>query len=302
MKDVTVSKNVIPTVIEENLVNDITALAFIQNPIPMLILDENCTILKTNLALNELTEYDEIDLVGKHISFFEFTQNEALLDEISYTNTKLSEQDIHCDIYIRCKYNKHLLVRKNSKNIMNDSKEYTIVTFEDITELNSILEHYQHLSTHDPLTGLANRVLLHENFTRAQHSAIRNDQKMALLVCDINEFKQFNDNHGHDLGDNILKRVAKTLKQLLRVTDTIVRYGGDEFVLILENIDDLNQVTKVITKIKEAFPISYINAEENYKIHMSIGSACFPDEGYSFNELIKIADQNMYKEKKSFYC
>lgn len=99
MKDVTVSKNVIPTVIEENLVNDITALAFIQNPIPMLILDENCTILKTNLALNELTEYDEIDLVGKHISFFEFTQNEALLDEISYTNTKLSEQDIHCDIY-----------------------------------------------------------------------------------------------------------------------------------------------------------------------------------------------------------
>jgi len=288
--------------IDENLVNDITALAFMQNPIPMLILDENCTILKTNLALNELTEYDEIDLVGKHISFFEFTQNETLLDEISYKDTTLSEHDNNSEIYIRCKYNTHLLVRKNSKNIMSDSKQYTIITFEDITELNRILEHYQHLSTHDPLTGLANRVLLHENFTRAQHSAIRNDQKMALLVCDINEFKQFNDNHGHDLGDNILKLVAKTLKKLLRANDTIVRYGGDEFVLILENIDNNEQVVKVIAKIKAAFPISYSNDEENYEINMSIGSACFPDEGYSFNELIKIADKNMYKEKKSFYC
>ncbi len=272
---------------EKQLSNDLATLVFTQNPIAMLILDANGTILKTNLALNSLTQYDETDLIGKHISFFEFTQNEALLDEV----------------YIRCKHNKHLLIRKNSNNVMSESKKlYTILTFEDITEQKRILEHYQYLSTHDPLTGLANRVLLHENFTRAQHSAIRNHQKMALLVCDINGFKQFNDTHGHDLGDSVLKLVAKTLKKLLRANDTITRYGGDEFVLILENIDNIDQITQVITKVKAAFPISSMNGEENYKITMSIGSACFPDEGYRFNELIEIADHNMYQEKKEFYC
>ena len=108
-----------------------------------------------------------------------------------------------------------------------------------LREQKRILEHYQHLSTHDPLTGLANRVLLHENFKKAQHRAIRNDQKMALLVCDINEFKQFNDSHGHELGDSVLKLVAKTLEKLLRANDTVARYGGDEFVLILEDIDSI---------------------------------------------------------------
>lgn len=287
---------------EKQLSNDLATLVFTQNPIAMLILDANGTILKTNLALNALTQYDETDLIGKHISFFEFTQNDALLDEMSYKNTMLSGQDKNDEIYIRCKHNKHLLIRKNSNNVMSESKkQYTILTFEDITEQNRILEHYQHLSTHDPLTGLANRVLLHENFTRAQYSAIRNHQKMALLVCDINGFKQFNDTHGHDLGDSVLKLVAKTLKKLLRANDTITRYGGDEFVLIVENIDNVDQITQVVAKIKAAFPISSMNGEENYKINMSIGSACFPDEGYRFNELIEIADHNMYQEKKEFY-
>ena len=286
--------------VEKGVSDEIVDLAFTQNPIAMLILDENGTILKTNLALNSLTEYDKFDLIGKHISFFEFTQNETLLDEISYKNSMRSEQN-NREIYIRCKDNKHLLVRTNSKNVTSKSKQYTILTFEDITEQNRILEHYQHLSTHDPLTGLANRVLLHDNFKKAQHSAIRNHKKMALLVCDINEFKQFNDSHGHELGDSILRSVAKTLKKILRANDTVARYGGDEFVLILEDIDNSDQIDQVVTKIKAAFPVSCIDGDEHYKINMSIGFACFPDDGYSFNELIQIADQNMFQEKKEFY-
>lgn len=286
---------------KKGLVDDIASLAFTQNPIAMLVLDENNTILKTNLALNTLTKYDEIDLLGKHISFFEFIQDESLVDDISYKNTMQSEQDNSCDIYLRCNHNEHILVRQNSKNIMSESKQYTILTFEDMTEQKRILEHYQHLSTHDPLTGLANRVLLHDNFKNAQYRAIRNHQKMALLVCDINEFKQFNDSHGHELGDSVLKLVAKTLKEVLRANDTVARYGGDEFVLILGEIDNINQINQIIAKIKAVFPISCINGDENYKINMSIGSAYFPDEGYSFNELIQIADENMYQEKKSFY-
>ncbi len=201
---------------EKALADEIVGLAFTQNPIAMLILDENATILKTNFAFHELTGYDEIDLLGKHISLFELDQNETSLYDTCYKNSWHAENNDSCEMYILCKNDLHLLVRKKIKHIVSNEKQYTILTFEDISEEKRVLEYYQHLSTHDPLTGLANRVLLHDNFKKAQHRAIRNNQKMALLVCDINEFKQFNDSYGHDLGDSVLKIVAKTLEKMLR--------------------------------------------------------------------------------------
>lgn len=286
---------------EKDSVNEIAALAFTQNPTATLILDENATIIKTNFALDHLLGYNETDLLGKHISIFESNQNERSLYDICYKDTVQEEYDDSCEMYIRCKNDVHLVVRKNSKSIISHGKQYTLLVFEDITEQKRILEHYQHLSTHDPLTGLANRVLLDENFKKARQRAIRNNQKMALLVCDINEFKQFNDSHGHDLGDSILKVVARTLERMLRANDTVARYGGDEFVLILEEIDNSSEITHIITKIKDAFHIACINGKEEYKINMSIGCSYFPDEGYSFNQLIEIADKNMYQDKKHFY-
>lgn len=282
-------------------VDDLAALAFIQNPISTLILDENATIIKTNFAFDKLLGYSENDLLGKHISLFESNRNESSLHDACYKNTMQPEHENSCEIYVLCKNDVHLLVRKNSKNIISHGKQYALLTFEDITEQKYILEHYQHLATHDVLTGLANRVLLHENFKKAQHRAIRSHQKMTLLVCDINEFKQFNDRYGHELGDCVLKAVAKTLEKVLRANDTVARYGGDEFVLILEEIDNSNQINHIITKIKAAFPVTCINDKEEYEINLSIGSACFPDDGYSFNQLIEIADKNMYQDKNDFY-
>jgi len=282
-------------------VDDLMALAFTQNPIATLILDENFTIIKTNFAFDKLLGYDENDLPGKHISLLVSHQNEPSLYDICYKKTMQSGHDNSCEIYVLCKKDVHLLVRKNSKNIISQGKQYTLLTLEDITEQKRILEHYQHLSTHDALTGLANRVLLHENFKKAQHRAIRSNQKMALLVCDINEFKQFNDRYGHELGDCVLKAVAEALKKVLRASDTVSRYGGDEFVLILEEIDHIDQITHIIAKIKAAFPVACINGKEEYEINMSIGSACFPNDGYSFNQLIATADKNMYQDKNDFY-
>ena len=284
-----------------DVIDEITALAFTQSPIAMLILDENATIIKTNIALTHLLGYNEIDLLGKHISILESNRNELSLYDTCCKDTMQEEQNESCEVYLLTNYDVHLLVRKNNKRLISQGKNYTLLTFEDITEQKKVLEHYQHLSTHDPLTGLANRVLLYDNFKKAQQRAIRNHQKMALLVCDINEFKQFNDSHGHDLGDSVLKTVARTLEHMLRASDTVARYGGDEFVLILEEIEHSSAITQIISKIQEAFPIRCINGAESYRINMSIGYAYFPDEGYSFNELIQIADKNMYQEKKNFY-
>lgn len=99
----------------------------------MLILDENATILKTNFAVHALTGYDEMDLFGKHISLFESDQNETSLYGTCYNNILLTENNDSCEMYILCKNDLHLLVRKKIKHIVSNEKQYTILTFEDIT-------------------------------------------------------------------------------------------------------------------------------------------------------------------------
>lgn len=286
---------------KENPRDDLSALAFVQNPIATLILDENSIIVKTNFAFDKLLGYAKNALVGKDISILASMRNEPTFYSRCYRNTMQSMNNGNGELYVLCNNGIHLLVRKNSANIISNGKQHYILTFENITEHRRLLEHYQHLATHDALTGVANRILLDENFKKAKHKATLNNQKMALLVCDINEFKQFNDRYGHELGDFVLKTVAKTLKKALGAHGTVCRYGGDEFVLIIENVADNNQIVDILIKIKATFPITSINAAEGYEINMSMGTACFPLDGHNFNQLLQIADYNMYQEKKRFY-
>lgn len=290
--------------IEKNSVNDLATFAFAQNPIAMLVLDEHATILQLNYAFNQLTGYNEIDCIGKNISFFESDRNEtSLYDTIIHTvqDKRGSSQDKTLEMYLLCKNDVHLLVRKNSKYIISDDKQYIILTFEDMTEEKKVLEYYQYLATHDSLTGLANRFLLEDEFKKAQDKATKSHRKMALLLWDVNEFKHCNDKYGHDFGDTVLTVVANTLEELHRPDDTIARYGGDEFVVILEDIVDSDQLAHVITRIKDSFPVTIMHGEKVCQVHMSVGSACFPDDGNDFNTLIQVADEEMYKDKKNFY-
>ena len=287
--------------IVKQLTNELAALAFTQNPIAMLIVDENATILNINFALEQLTGYKEIECLGNSISFFDSSNNETSLYDICLQKSVESNDETSLELYIRCKDDTHLLVRKHAKAMMYDGQEYTVCTFEDIMEEKRMLEHYQHLAMHDSLTGLANRILLKDQFKMAEYRATRHQQKMALLLCDINGFKAYNDKYGHDFGDEILQIIAKKMKELLRNNDIVSRYGGDEFVLILEDIEYSDSIAQVVTKIKDTFPISVMHDGKACEISMSVGRACFPVDGSNFNQLIQVADKDMYKEKKRFY-
>lgn len=293
---------------EKYLANDLAAFAFMQNPIAMLVLDQNATILNINYAFNQLTGYNEIDCIGKSISFLKSNRNETSLYDMSGRNIMYSEQDKRksvqdktLEMYLLCKNDVHLLVRKNSKHIISDDKQYTILTFEDITEEKKALEYYQYLATHDSLTGLANRVLLEDKFKKAQDRATKSHRKMAILLWDINGFKHCNDKYGHEFGDTVLTVVANTLEELHRPDDTIARYGGDEFVVILEDIEHSDQVAHVIARIKDSLPVTIMHGDKVCQINMSVGSACFPENGNDFNTLVQVADEEMYKDKKHFY-
>jgi diguanylate cyclase (GGDEF)-like protein/PAS domain S-box-containing protein len=288
-------------VIENKLTDELAAIAFMQNPIAMLILDEKATILNINCSFEQLTGYNEIDCLGKSISLFDCDKNKSSLYELFFGKMTYLENENNFEIYIRSKNKKDLLVRKRLKAFIYEDKKYIVCTLENIMEEKKVLEHYQHMAMHDPLTGLANRVLLEDRFDMAEHRATRHQQKMALLLCDINGFKTYNDRFGHDFGDEVLRRVAKRLESLLRRNDIVCRYGGDEFVLILEDIAYSDTIAQIVIAIKAAFPITVMQGSEACEITMSIGTACYPADGRTFHQLIRVADKNMYEEKNRYY-
>ena len=155
----------------------------------------------------------------------------------------------------------------------------------------------KYMATHDDLTGLANRVLLKDRLNTAITFHQRQSLLLAVLFIDLDGFKNINDNYGHDVGDELLVEIANRLKGCVRESDTVVRFGGDEFVLLLTGLHNQDEAAyiadKVLKIIQQPVPLSAVNVT----IGCSIGIAMYPDDGDSDNELLKVADSLMYNAK-----
>ena len=152
------------------------------------------------------------------------------------------------------------------------------------------------LAQHDPLTGLANRNLLFDRLEHAMQRARREQSKVAVLLIDLDGFKAVNDTFGHNVGDRLLCEISHRLLANVRTSDTVARFGGDEFVVICESMD-LDNVTHVAEKILSAlaFPIALAGTE--IRSGGSIGIATWPEHGTDVTELLHAADLAMYSAK-----
>jgi diguanylate cyclase (GGDEF)-like protein len=169
--------------------------------------------------------------------------------------------------------------------------------YKEIKNRKKLEEKMQYMATHDDLTGLANRVLLKDRLNKAITFHERQKLLVAVLFIDLDGFKDINDTYGHDVGDELLIEVATRLKGCVRESDTVVRFGGDEFVLLLTGLHNQNEAGYVADKVLKLIqqPIQLPNVSVN--IGCSIGIAMYPEDGDSNNELLKIADSLMYKVK-----
>ncbi len=154
-----------------------------------------------------------------------------------------------------------------------------------------------HRATHDRLTGLANRWLLEERVEDAVKRAERNRVPGALLFIDLDAFKTINDRYGHDAGDLVLQTVAERLRCTLRATDTVARYGGDEFVALLEMVGSERAAAKVVAKIRQRITEPLMLPQGSLCVQASVGVAMFPDQGTNLHDLIRRADRLMYRSK-----
>ena len=153
------------------------------------------------------------------------------------------------------------------------------------------------LAHHDPLTHLPNRLLLRDRFDRATAGAARNQCGVAMLFLDLDNFKQVNDSIGHDVGDQLLLRVVERLQLCIRDTDTISRQGGDEFVILLQQIDDPGVVSRVAQAILDAVADPFEIDSHTISTSFSIGISLYPSDGTDFDTLLKNADAALYHAK-----
>lgn len=192
---------------------------------------------------------------------------------------------------IRCRW--------HTNAVYNDNDE--IISFislgANVTELEEAKEKLNHLANHDALTNLPSLRLGKDRLQQAINSIKRNKLTMAVMFCDLDGFKPINDKYGHATGDVILKEIANRITNILRVTDTIARIGGDEFMIVLTDIKEIEAIHNIAKKIIKSVSEPIIYNNHQCIVGVSIGIALHRSWTNSGDELLKQADEAMYKAK-----
>jgi len=263
-------------------------------------------VLSWNLGAKKLYGYSENEMIGKHISIiYRKGERDRLKKEI---RSRLLDTGIYNEDLIFITKSNDTIDIALSITLLKDEYGNTIGRIginQDITERKKAEDtfneqknilHYQAL--HDVLTGLPNRLLFQDRLKHGIKSAERHTSGLAIFFIDLDKFKQINDSLGHDVGDSVLKAVAKRLKRVIREEDTLARLGGDEFTVIMNNLkypENAEILAKKILKVL-AEPL-YIDGHILY-ITGSIGISLYPQDANEAKALLKYADTAMYKAKE----
>lgn len=182
--------------------------------------------------------------------------------------------------------NEHLLIATVHAQIMTEAAEQTVAIM-------------THMAEHDFLTGLPNRALLFDRLAQSIALAQRHGKKVALMYLDIDNFKHINDSLGHAIGDQLLQSVAKRLQACVRLSDTVSRQGGDEFVVLLPEAEDEEDAAFTAKKLIKAVARPHLVADHQLHVTLSIGISLYPDDGKDVETVVMNADTAMYQAKKS---
>jgi diguanylate cyclase (GGDEF)-like protein/PAS domain S-box-containing protein len=174
-----------------------------------------------------------------------------------------------------------------------------VVVFHDVSEARAITQKMSHLAEHDELTSLPNRALLNDRLEHGISLARRHGRQMAVLFIDLDHFKRINDSLGHLIGDQILKAVAERIAPCIRHSDTVSRHGGDEFIVLLSEVNRAEDAELIAEKIRLAVMVPYTIDSHYLHLTASIGVSIYPNDGEDATALIQYADTAMYHAKEN---
>jgi diguanylate cyclase (GGDEF)-like protein/PAS domain S-box-containing protein len=179
-----------------------------------------------------------------------------------------------------------------------DTLSYTGIV-RDISARKAAEQRVFRMAHYDALTDLPNRNLFGDRLEEAHKRARRHGEKLAIFFVDLNRFKPINDTYGHAVGDAVLREVSRRLKAGMRATDTIARVGGDEFMVLLEELRDIPEVEEIRQKLLQVLSQPMLLGNRQLSIGASIGFAVYPDHSEEIAELIALADKDMYRHKEA---
>jgi diguanylate cyclase (GGDEF)-like protein/PAS domain S-box-containing protein len=269
----------------------------------ILILDERGTIESVNRSVTRLFGYRAEELVGRPFAFMLAPGHRDELQRLDGAQTgaligrgtpKRAIESMGCR-----QDGSTFAMELERSEIRHGGRNLTLASVRDISERKAYTEALEHQALHDGLTGLANRVLFSDHVSRALASARRSNQRRAVLVMDLDGFKQVNDTLGHDRGDKLLKHLGARLVAALREGDTVARLGGDEFAILAADDTDLKGAAAMAWKIQQACEQGFTINGTVVHVSPSIGIALFPDHGTTAVELLHRADLAMYVAKRS---
>jgi diguanylate cyclase (GGDEF)-like protein/PAS domain S-box-containing protein len=252
-----------------------------------------------NPVAARITRYSEYELIGRH--YLDLVSPAYRKDTQRFYRLQLvrRRQNTYYEFPIITKDGTEVWLGQNVQLVVEGRR---VVGFQavsrDITNRKRAEETIRELAYQDALTGLPNRVLFNDRFGMALAQARRHQQRLGIMLLDLDHFKDINDTLGHSVGDKLLRIVGERLTGLLRTSDTIARMGGDEFLLLLTEIARLNDVITIAQKILGVLRKPFAIDDHELMITTSIGITIFPDDGDTADVLLKNADIAMYRAKE----
>ena len=265
----------------------------------IVILDDQLRVITVNQGYCAMIGYAEQELLGSRPALL---TSEALpADTFRAFSQALAESgQWRSEIHGRRKSGEGFPVLTNVVAVAGERDRLThyVAVFTDMTAVRKAEDELQRLAHYDPVTELPNRLLAVDRLEHALKRAVRRQGRVALLFVDLDHFKRINDTLGHGVGDELLRAVAQRMRACIRAEDTVARFGGDEFLVLLEEVERSEHVARIAGKILYAIAQPMSLAGTEVAISGSIGISFYPDDGSSREDLIRAADTAMYAAKE----
>ena len=275
-------------------------LAFEQSMAGTILVDLEDRVLEVNDAFCQMIGRNRDEIVAKRSELFTHPEDRSISDK---AHRRLTSGELDQVSYIKryLRKNGQVIVAEVSKSAVRDasgSTLYFVTSVRDVTKERALSAQLSHQALHDSLTGLPNRVLFENRLSQAHARTARRGGWNAVMLLDLDDFKEVNDSLGHLVGDELLVALARRFEEVTRSSDTLCRFGGDEFIYLAEELASPAQAEEVAERLLSVLAKPFSLAGTKVQQHASIGAVVLEGTGKAWTELIGDADAALYEAKR----
>ena len=275
-------------------------LAFENSMSPIIFTDLDDNIVMANDAFCTMVGFAREELIGGDSKLFTYPEDVGITED---SHRQTLEGRVERMRYVKRYRHKdgHVIVVEVSRSPARDARGnilYYVISERDITEERELTTQLSHQALHDPLTGLANRALIEDRLSQARSRVARQGGSGAVLLVDLDDFKGVNDTHGHLVGDQLLVEVAQRLESVTRDSDTLCRFGGDEFLYLAEGLHNTTEAEQIATRLIEALREPFAIAGDVIEQRASVGVVVWDAQSPGTEQVVEEADVALYEAKR----